>query len=229
VANVERPSLSMVIAQNVRWYREAADPKVSQDDLAAAARAFGLDWTRSSVAAWEFGRRTLSIEEAVLLPLICRRAFGLDVSLAELTEHGAEPRLSPRATCGVDLPYKVLSGQAASISDDEVHLLDSPPPASRELEALLRRVVGRNQLVPERASADAQGDAEQRVARRLGHPPEVVAVAALRLWGRSFTEQRDAEVGDVGENPAQLRGRVTRRLQQQLSELLNARLGSRKD
>ena len=46
-----------------------------------------------------------------------------------------------------------------------------------------------------RAERDAKGNAELRAGRRFGVDATWVALAALRVWGHSLTEERDARVG----------------------------------
>jgi transcriptional regulator with XRE-family HTH domain len=66
-------TLSAVVGQRLRELR--SHHGVPQDDLAAEARQFGLaDWSKSTIAALESGRRQLTIGEMLLLPAILDRA-----------------------------------------------------------------------------------------------------------------------------------------------------------
>jgi hypothetical protein len=68
----------------------------------------------------------------------------------------------------------------------------------------------------------SKGEAEMKAARKLSVDAEVVATAALGLWKRSLTEQRDAIVAETAPADASprtlqaMRGRVTRELLEEL-------------
>ncbi|MGW0372429.1 helix-turn-helix domain-containing protein [Streptomyces coeruleorubidus] len=68
--------LSAIIGERLRLFRE--DRGLRQADIAAAAAASGLKWSRSSIAALEAGTRNLSIEELLLLPYVVMNAGGWD-------------------------------------------------------------------------------------------------------------------------------------------------------
>lgn len=60
------------------------------------------------------------------------------------------------------------------------------------------------------------GTAEQRAAKDLGVEPERLALAAIALWKRTFSEERDARIDG---NP-QERGHITRQLKTELARAL---------
>src|SRR2546425_3351615 len=64
-------SLSRTLGRILQEIREQQG--VRQDDVARAARAAGLRWTASSVAALETGRRELTADEACHLPAVLYR------------------------------------------------------------------------------------------------------------------------------------------------------------
>ena len=78
---------------------------------------------------------------------------------------------------------------------------------------------------------------EKRVAKQLGTSAENVAAAAYSTWGRGITEQRDAELRAQLEEAAAegkdltpsrqrtLKGYITRRLKQELNDLIEAQPG----
>ncbi len=65
--------LREVIAGNLVAIRNELAWK--QDDLAAAVRAYGLDWSRATVAALETGRRDLSLVETLVLKTVLSRTL----------------------------------------------------------------------------------------------------------------------------------------------------------
>src|SRR5258707_11551520 len=65
------PALATLLGQRLRALREGGGKR--QEDLAAAARGHGLSWSRATVAAIETGRRRLSVDELLLLPVALNR------------------------------------------------------------------------------------------------------------------------------------------------------------
>ncbi|MFI2431951.1 helix-turn-helix domain-containing protein [Streptomyces sp. NPDC018693] len=74
----ERP-LAVIIGERLKLFRQ--ERGLRQADVAAAAAEWGLPWARSSVAALEGGSRNLSIEEALMLPLVMGELGGWDKPL----------------------------------------------------------------------------------------------------------------------------------------------------
>jgi transcriptional regulator with XRE-family HTH domain len=78
----------------------------------------------------------------------------------------------------------------------------------------------------------ADGLAEERAASKLGLPKVVVASIALRLWGRSLSEERDSRVaselpeGAPAATVQAKRGRVSRVLVDEMRSYFDARRGS---
>lgn len=79
------------------WREEAA---FTQDDVATAARGFGLNWTRDTVAAIENGRREITLSEFTVL-----RGRGIERSELERLFNPKAPERS--------LPLKVAAQQDA--------------------------------------------------------------------------------------------------------------------
>jgi len=75
------------------------------------------------------------------------------------------------------------------------------------------------------AAKDAKRDAELKAAQSLCVPPFAIALAARRLWGRSLTEERDAQLSGHGaDEPSRtlqaLRGHITRKLLAEIEPLV---------
>ncbi|MDT5370849.1 MAG: hypothetical protein QOC62_5280 [Mycobacterium sp.] len=62
-------------------------------------------------------------------------------------------------------------------------------------------------------------EADYRMAKSLGLDRDRAAFVMSRLWGRSFTAERDRRAGPDA-NP-QKRGRIARELKAQLQEAIN--------
>lgn len=183
------------IGQRVREIREAAGR--SQDECAAAAQAAGLNWTRGAVAALETGRRGLSAEEFLLLPTAMVLLDGADHTLAELFDFNG--------------PMIELANNRA-IGPRTLRLLVQGRPVKPSKPGWQPGILSM-----------AQREAERHAARLLGVSPEQIASAALKLWGRGLTEERedrididiDALEGGMSSLPRALqaaRGHVTREL-----------------
>lgn len=223
--------LPAVIGASIRRLRE--DYGRRQEDVAAAARGCGFEWGGSTIANLEAGRRQLSAEELLMLPLILQVGLGLDelvplslllrgpVEWVEVTPQarvkpmaaidlvtGARPRINPN---GLDLP---MTRQTTRVREQWL---------SRVKE--LRAVWPTTQRNIARALDGAGGEAERKAARKLGVPPEYVAVAAHRLWGRGLTAERDRRVADGADGEdartvQALRGHVTRQLLDEIRPLV---------
>lgn len=261
-----RPAVSLAryLGERLRQRREVRlvvqdDGSVAlggrQDEVAAVARRWGFDWTRSIVSAIEQGRRQLTIEELCLLPWIAayqgpeavKRGDDTPVPLEDLIGEGGPVVLTARMTADPaalrlilsgrmrdfrfgplfgDTPHGLRAGgdvwteQSTGIAEN-VAAIDCLWPGAREKDrgegGPIRDLLGA-------AHADKLADAEQKAARRLRTFPLMVAAAARKRWGRSFTEERDrrvAEQAPSGASPRTLqaaRGHVARVLLKELRE-----------
>ena len=198
-----------VIGEGVRRVREAGDAR--QDDVARAARRYGLAWSQSKVAALERGDKPISLEEFALLPIVLADATGSPVSIGALVPDDVLVRLTEVVTVPGELMKQVYA-------DEPVQ----PETVSHERHARIMRVT-----FPDVPFLDI-GDAEQKAAVRLRVTPGAVATAAGQLWGRSLAAERDRVVREREPDASPdrrraLRGQVTR----QLLDVLAAELAGR--
>lgn len=225
-------------AERLRDLREAAG--ATQHDLASAARRWGLDWTRATVANTEAGRREFGLIEAAVLTQAFRVDLGLDVEVADLVPSDGwidvgNGRVRSRAL------RAALSGQAddAAPGDYEERWRAARKAAedgavgralragASQAEAMLEVWPDATQAQLIAAEEDAYGDAEQKAARSLGVAPVVLSTAAHRLWGRGLTEERDRRAAEAAEDDATrrqlqaIRGHITRTLLEELRPLLD--------
>jgi hypothetical protein len=196
--------LEQVIGASLRAFREAG--RLHQDRIAAAARAYGLAWTRPTVAAIESGRRQLSIGEMALLPLVLAEVSdGMVRKVADLLPDGDEPvAVGPGLALPIRQVKELLGGQATSLPTPDVI---ARAPSSPALEA--------------------QDDAVQKAAAALRVRPDAIVAAAHRLWRRGLTDEREERLGRrPGPDTATARtlqawrGHVTRELLEELRPLL---------
>ena len=168
-------TIEQVIGQEIRRLREAAG--VGQSVLAAAARQYGLPWTRALVAAVELGRKRLTLGELALVPLVLAEADvtgGRVLNLADLI-----PADQRSVTVGPGLEMPLTIARAMLLGDDDRLLGPSPKLVDVGVD---------------RRAVEAAGDAEQKAALALGVSPESVVKAAHQRWGRSLTAERDRRV-----------------------------------
>jgi len=235
-------TLSAAIGERIRSLREEAGK--TQSDLAKAGWRLGLGWTRSGVASIETGRRNLSIEDLLLLPLVLRYA-GIskrDIQLSDLLP-------SDDVQVGLSKDFSVKSKHLKmSMSGRSNNMeLDMDNPFGRDLRRVADRwnsadFVGAFRSSQERtkklwpgaslsqmikAERDMDGEAEQKAARRfqaagLKVGPKDVSIAAHRLWGMGLTQKRDETVGSdlPGTSQAAARGHVTRKLLKEIEPII---------
>jgi transcriptional regulator with XRE-family HTH domain len=199
-------TLERAIGTELRRLREADGTR--QDQLAAAARRYGLRWNQATIAAVELGRRKLSLGEVALLPLVLSEALGDPNAGARLLSVG---ELIP----DVDQDVDVSPGLRLPLRT--VRMLFGGPSESAEWPEPSAR----------RPELEAAGDAERKAARKLGVSPDAIAFGAQKLWGRSLAEERDRRLGEAARalprrSLQARRGRTTRKLVQELAPLVKA-------
>ena len=246
-------SLAAFLGSRLRAEREARS--LRQDEIAATARASGLNWTQATVASIESGRRQVSLEELVLLPWIAAGRVGgpAAIELHDIFGGAESVMLAPTARLSGQVLEAVFRGKA-------YEALEGPAiyPTTMGLDPTVQENVtvcdrlwsglrdsdhrgAKYRAVLEllrAAHEDKMGDPERKVARRLKTFPLAVAAAARKRWRRSFAEERDQRVAkdappDAPQRTLQAhRGHATRamieELRQEGVERLKVRRSSRK-
>jgi hypothetical protein len=212
--------LRTLVAHNLHRLREEAG--VALDDVVRASWGDGFDWTTAWLGAVERGTRSLTAEQLLALPVVLSAGLGRRITLADLLAGEAPVSLGVDGRASVPARYlrDVVTGEPVR-EPFATPVVVAPPPgidvAARAAEKL--REIRRGGLADvdiralTRAEAGA-GEAESRLARRLGVAPIRVIAAAASLWGHSLTEERDARLAD-GAGPAAV---VARRLSAELTE-----------
>jgi transcriptional regulator with XRE-family HTH domain len=202
-------SLARFLGARLRAHREAGGRR--QEELAAAARAVGFSkWTRGTVAMIESGRRRLTLEEFLTVPLLLDR-LGIAATLSELLGGDGELTLTATTTVSVETVRDLLAGRF----DRRTRILRANPgsyavtglplsfavkastPALEEVRRLWQR--GHRGRSVDLATLQglllaSQGGAERHAAQVLGTTAGRVAILAEDTWGRSLTAERDARV-----------------------------------
>jgi len=181
-------TIEQAIGREIRRLREAAG--VGQSVLAAAARQYGLPWTRAMIAAVELGRKRLSLGELALMPLVLVEANitgGIVLSLGDLIPTDPTDQRSVDAGPGLQLPLRIarglLLGDPAAAA--EVPTLSEAAAIAGAAHRLIATITAATRAI------EAAGDAEQKAALALRVSPDEVVEAAHRLWGCSLTARRD--------------------------------------
>jgi transcriptional regulator with XRE-family HTH domain len=201
-----------LVGRRVRKLREAAGR--SQDELASAARRAGLNWTRGSVASLEFGRRGLSAEEFLLLPLALMFLDGKDHTLVELLEGASKVTRPTGPTTGTKFLRELVTGG------------DTGAVGARERQIAAGGGIAASGKDPKVVAFMAAREAERHVAGILDTEPEAVAQTAWTRWRRGLTEEREHRVASragEGASPRSLRairGHVTRELIDELRQTI---------
>jgi transcriptional regulator with XRE-family HTH domain len=197
---IQAVPLTQMIGARLRQLREAA--RLRQEQIAAASREAGfLAWTRGTVAMVEAGRRRVTLEEFLALPIILDRAGLGEVPLSDLIGTEGLAALSPGATgtggtaVSAETLRALLSGRVIPAED----LHRTPERLDTQEVRRVGERFGVGDLSPERVYQvvlASQGGAEVHAARVLNCSPLAVALAAERTWGRSLTAERDARVDE---------------------------------
>lgn len=225
------PTLTQVVAGNVKRLREKWG--WSQDRLAREFREHGLRWTASSVAALETNRRGISLEEFVLLKwalhtdyenLLRNNAPFIRVESAEIRGEEVEGLFVEYEDSEPDI---ITDASVTRALDDVTRALGEASDLAADLilKGVGLRLTKRNRAL----LLDAiESQPERQLAKSLGMEVVDVAALALKLWGRSLSDERDARLEAGHGEPPQGRsptsvatslGHITR---QQKRELIDA-------
>jgi transcriptional regulator with XRE-family HTH domain len=210
-ADKEPSTLYQILGANLRTIRK--DRGWSQDELARRARAHGLKWSRSSVAAFESAKQSMNVQDLVLLLIT------LQTSVGELLTGDGGALVSK----SVILDLKDL--RTILTTDGPAGGLEQPTDPLRldhDVERQLDRSRSEADEVWLQWISDARREAEQKAARRVGVPVDAFVDMAVDRWGQSLTEERDerAEAAarhiDSSRGLQASRGHITRQLLEEL-------------
>lgn len=213
-------SLQKVVGENVKRVR--TERHMLQEEIASAARNAGLKWSGVTLTQIEKGNRSISAEELLLLAVI------LDEPLSELLHY---PEIDVELTETMLLPSTVLRALASSESrPSELQDIDESlqwrpiPNLEWELDERLLEGIWRAHLFPSlltylRVRDGARGEAERKAGMQMSGTAAEMAAIALRLFGRSLTDERDLRARAAVKEGKQLRavrGHITRALLEEM-------------
>lgn len=218
-------SFQDALRKGLKAWREARG--LRQDDVAGRARSIGLMWNRLTIASIEAGRRDITAEELLLLPIVLRKP------VAALMPDDGEMALAgvrvPAEIVRVLLPRGLtVPGEASEYFHDAAPFLE----ADVEYDLAQRYELTGGEFRAAKASA---GEAEERLAERLrSQGLEVsgieVACAALALWEHDLTTHLDQRRGvtsggapPAGAGPQPRRRRTTKKMEEEIAEKIRER------
>ncbi|HEX6682956.1 MAG TPA: hypothetical protein VF062_09190, partial [Candidatus Limnocylindrales bacterium] len=225
-------NLREIVAANLRRLRNVTNAEPA--DVVRAAAHFGLEWTASWYSAVEKGQKPLSAEQLLALPPILTSALAYRVSLSDLLLGEGSMHLGqPVEGTTISLHYLRELVTASPFRRSFLDFDEQEPPAevgaAQAAAAKMREIVRANLGdVDIRALARAEtgaGDAEAKLARKLGVPEIVVIAAAASMWGHSMTEEREAQLNpEEGDppKPSTVSRRLTTAITHKLDEATKA-------
>jgi transcriptional regulator with XRE-family HTH domain len=209
---VEPVALQTVITENMRRIR--ADRGLLQEDIAMAARWVGLMWSSVTVTQIESGSRQLNLDEVLLLPLVLRCSLK---DLLATDKDSDKIQLGYNTVLDASTVRALVAEKGPKLSPDEIPMLPGLEPTldpkikDAVHEAWLERTLLSYLLVRE----GSRGEAERKAAQTLKISAALVTAYALRLWGRSLTDERDGRAIEhivKGKELRAVRGHITRAL-----------------
>ena len=223
-------TIFQIVGANVKKIRTQAG--WTQDELARRARVLGLRWSRSSIAAFEGGKKTIDIEDLLFLTITLRATVG---DLFEGDARGLVSRFNLELEDVRVILTSADSQQVLEHFEKRASELDrEASERERELDQIARgldRDRSRlDEIDSELISIASKREAEQKAARRVGIPVEVLVGLSLERWGKPLTEERDerAEAAAKQEESSRslqaLRGHITRQLLAELEQKISAYL-----
>jgi hypothetical protein len=214
------PTLAEVVGNNAKRIRGTA----TLEQMAKAAKYYGLPWTIGRVGSFESGKVSPRLDTLIAVCAALRTITGDAVTLPDLVRVG--PRrvaVSPRITMNLAKLQGALSAEpikiaAADLTGEKERLealgaateadFRSWQPALQHVDLALRvRVL------------DAFTEGDHEVARSLEISPIHAAAAMARSWGRTFVAERNKRAG--ADANAQRRGHISRELKAELRKVID--------
>jgi hypothetical protein len=207
-------SLAEVAGAQARTLRLAADK--SLEDVATAARSYGLRWSTGSVGDFEGARATVSLKTLLVVAAVLRDITGRPITLADLFAGNGSVEITDNLAVELSELRDMLAGQPVRmLPQQSVRITVKIPPRIVWPEGLRE---GHDPELHKRV-LDALSESDVRMCKNIGVIPFVGAAAMAKLWGQTFTAERDRRAG-LDAN-AQRRGRISRQLKAELKELIS--------
>lgn len=197
-------SVAEVIGLNARKLR--LDAGKSLEDVAKAARAFGLPWSTGRVGDFESGKAAPNFTTMYVVAKAIGAVIGRPVELAELLAGDGPVMVNDNLAEQLADLRAAVSGQpvASGLTGATKFAISVTPAIAMDANQYVRRDFAESDL---------------KMCRRLGVTPDVGAAAMAKLWGHTFRTERDRQAGPDAK--AQRRGQISRRLQAELQKAID--------
>jgi transcriptional regulator with XRE-family HTH domain len=197
--------MAKMIGANARNLRKQAG--VNLDHFALATRRTGLPWSTGRVGDFESGRVLPNLEVVYAVALALQQVTGRPVMLADLLASDEPVQINEKLCVDMSALADAVSGKPVS-GETENH---------RKLAEVAERFTTR-QAVPVLVAAFREADT--RVCRSLGVTRERGAAAMYKLWGQTFSDERDHRAEAEPEANAQRKGQISRQLKAELKKAI---------
>jgi transcriptional regulator with XRE-family HTH domain len=209
--------LAAVIGENAHRLRTSAN--LTLDQVAVAARQYGLRWSESRVADFEAGRVAPDLRTLVAFALALIDAGCAGASFHKLLMSPSPIRINESLLLWHDDLIGLLSGQIVKLDRP-----DSADDGSRHALTpsewiLAQRFPMKDPTILVRVYKSA-GATEERIRKALDVPPMLLAIATTSLWNGTFSQERDRRAGAAAS--AQKRGQITRKMRTELADTIKA-------
>jgi transcriptional regulator with XRE-family HTH domain len=189
------------------------DAHKSLEDVATAARSYGLRWSTGSVGDFESGRATPDLRTLLVVATALGDVTGHPVSLTDLFAGAGFVVINDK------LGSIALGKLRAILSGKPVRLV---PPKRAPSLAARRRAQAAAALISGPAAAvgvlQEFRESDMRMCKNIGVTLDVGATAMAELWGRTFVAERDHRAGPDAK--AQRRGQISRQLKAELMDII---------
>ena len=214
-------SLSEAAGRGAREIRLRAG--VTLEEVAKAARHYGLKWTANKVNAFETGGVSASLSTLYAVAAALNDVTERDVTLADLFIGSGKVVVNDRVTVPVGKVRAAVTGAPVEVTLRELTgEYERAVAAAEEIRAREESWPPTLQRVTHgayRAVLAEFSDSDLRLARALGVDRSTAAAAMAVTWGKTFVARRDELAGPDAN--AQKRGRIARELTAQLKEVLD--------
>ncbi len=214
--------LARVIGINARRLRGDA----TADEVAKAARRYGLNWGTGRISDLEHGRVSPTLPTLIALALALAQARHATLTLGDLVECDEKIELTSDLIVGSEELKGFLAGaEIGATQQDWANVVETVNLLGAALSRMTKGWPTR--LLPltaerlekiQRIKHD-YGEPEARLAREFGFTRMRMLAEMAEHWGRTFSAERDRRAG-TGAN-AQSKGRVARQLKAELRAVLD--------
>lgn len=206
-------TLAQVAGENARSIRINAG--LTLDEVAAVAKLHGLPWTTGRVGDFESGRVSPSLPTVFAYALALADATGTKVTLANLFAGGGEVAINDALAVPLTDFRMMLAGNEIATRPTSVSHVEAVKTRGDDGSVTIQLAESAGYaIVPQWLMREA----DYRIAKELGIPPEKAQAAMLALWGKPFTAERDQRAG-VDAN-AQRKGQISRQLKTEIQQYL---------